>query len=166
MKPFLRNFIASSAVVLGLAACTTPPAPTAAETLTAKSPLVSGVYDIDALPVEATAFGSRRSVFNAPTTTLTNFECHISTIKPGQTVHPPHTHGNEEMLIVKDGTLAVFIKGRTYTAGPGAIIFYASNDLHGASNAGATSATYYVFSWATDKTPATIPPPGGEPKTK
>ena len=162
--PCLKLF-ATGVALLGLAACaTTPqPAPTAADTLTPKIPLASTVIDTNSLPVETMPFGARRSVFNGPTHTLKNFESHITTVNPGQQAHPPHTHGNEEMLLVKDGTLEVTIKGRVYTAGPGAIIFYAPNDLHGTHNAGSTPVTYYVFSWITDQTPATIPPPGGEP---
>jgi XRE family transcriptional regulator, regulator of sulfur utilization len=159
--PVVLLFSAGAALALG--ACAQTPAPTAADTITPKLPLASMVIDTNALPVETTAFGLHRSVFNGPTQTLNNFESHITTVNPGQQAHAPHTHGNEEMLIVKDGTLDVTIKGRTYTAGPGAIIFYESNDLHGTHNSGTVPVTYYVFSWVTDKTPATIPPPGGEP---
>jgi len=158
----LKSF-AATILLLGLGACAQAPAPSAKDTLTTKTPLASTVIDTNSLPIETMAFGQRRSVFNGPTATLQNFESHITTVNPGQQAHPPHTHGNEELLLVRDGTLDVTIKGRVYTAGPGSYIFYAPNDLHGTHNPGTVPVTYYVFSWVTDKTPATIPPPGGEP---
>jgi XRE family transcriptional regulator, regulator of sulfur utilization len=121
--------------------------------------VTSIVIDTNQLPVTKTASGSRRDVFNGPSVTLNTFESHITTINPGQSAHPPHTHGNEEMLIVKEGKLLVTIKGVKYLAPPGSIIFYNSNDLHGTLNVDDKPTTYYVFSWYTDKTPATIPPP-------
>jgi mannose-6-phosphate isomerase-like protein (cupin superfamily) len=165
MKSRPHLFFAATVLLLGLGACAHAPAPTAADTLTTKTPMGSTVIDTNSLPIETTAFGKRVSVFNGPTETLKNFESHITTVNPGQQAHAPHTHGNEEMLIVRDGTLEVTIKGHVYTAGPGTIIFYAPNDLHGTHNSGTVPVTYYVFSWMTDQTPATIPPPGGEPVT-
>jgi quercetin dioxygenase-like cupin family protein len=127
--------------------------------------VTSIVIDTDQLPVTKTASGSRRDVFNGPSVTLNTFESHITTINPGDSAHPPHTHGNEEMLIVKEGKLLVTIKGVKYLAAPGSIIFYNSNDLHGTLNVADVPTTYYVFSWYTDKTPATILPPTAAPAT-
>ncbi len=127
--------------------------------------VTSIVIDTDQLPVTKTASGSRRDVFNGPSVTLNTFESHITTINPGDSAHPPHTHGNEEMLIVKEGKLLVTIKGVKYLATPGSIIFYNSNELHGTLNVADVPTTYYVFSWYTAKTPATIPPPTAAPGT-
>jgi len=123
----------------------------------------SSVIDSSKLRVQSQAYGSRKDVFNGPTTTLDNFESHITTVNPGQASHTPHTHGNEEMLVVKEGAVEVFINGKTQTAPTGTIIFYASNDWHGVRNTGDVPATYYVFNWRTAKTPATIPPPATTP---
>ena len=38
----------------------------------------------------ATKSGERRSVFDAPTPTLSNLECHITTLNPGESPHAPH----------------------------------------------------------------------------
>src|SRR5471032_420613 len=97
----------------------------------AKAKVSSIVIDTDKLPVTKMPYGSRRDVFNGPSDTLNSFESHITTVNPGQAAHAPHTHGNEEMLIVKEGKLQVTIKSTTYLAGPGSIIYYSPNDLHG-----------------------------------
>ena len=50
-------------------------------------------------------------------------------------------------IIVKEGTLESVQKGVVKRAGPGSIIFEASNELHGVRNIGTTPATYFVIKW-------------------
>jgi quercetin dioxygenase-like cupin family protein len=109
--------------------------------------LPSTSVDWDALPPKTTAVGQLRSVFDNPTRTLDKFEVHITTLNPGMASHPPHRHPWEEMLLVKDGDLEVSLNGRKHHAGPGALIFYASNDVHNATNVGTTPSTYYVINF-------------------
>jgi quercetin dioxygenase-like cupin family protein len=113
------------------------PAPTA--------PVKSLVLDWERLPVRPTPSGARRELFDGPTATMHNLEGHVTTLNPGETAHPPHRHFDEELVVVKDGTLEVTINGQALSAGAGSVFFYASNDLHGMRNAGTTSATYYVL---------------------
>ncbi len=110
-----------------------------------KPPLPSGVYDWNALTVQPTKIGARRDVFDASTATLANLECHITTVNPGEAPHAPHRHVDEEMLFIKEGTVEVTINGVAHQAGPGSVVFFASNDLHGLRNVGATPATYFVL---------------------
>ena len=109
--------------------------------------LPSTFVDWDALPPKSTSVGQLRSVFDNPTRTLDKFEVHITTLKPGMASHPPHHHAWEEMLLMKDGEVEVYLNGRKQHAGPGALIFYASNDAHNATNVGTTPATYYVINF-------------------
>ena len=133
------------------AATRTPPAIGAP---TPAGQLGSMVVDWTRLPVQATRTGERREVVNLPTATLANFECHVTTLNPGQAAHAPHHHPDEEIILVKEGQLDVTIKGHTQPAGPGTIVFFGSNDEHGLKNAGATAATYYVVRVVTAATPA------------
>ena len=105
----------------------------------------SCVFNWANLPVETTKTGAHRTVFNAPTPGLGNFECHITTLNPGESPHPPHRHPDEELMIVKEGTLAALQGDQTNIVTTGGIIFEASNELHGLRNVGLTPATYYVF---------------------
>ena len=95
-----------------------------------------------------TKTGERRNVFDAPTPTLANLECHISTLNPGESPHTPHRHADEEVMIVKEGTLAAIQGDRTNTVNAGGIIFEASNELHGLINIGTNRATYFVLKYA------------------
>jgi mannose-6-phosphate isomerase-like protein (cupin superfamily) len=107
--------------------------------------LGSAVFEWNALTAKPTKVGARRDVFDAPTATLAGLECHITTVNPGEAPHTPHRHADEEMLFIKEGTVEVTINGVTHQAGPGAIVFFGSNDLHGLRNTGPTPATYYVL---------------------
>lgn len=124
----------------------------AAETV--KPTVKSTVVDWSKLVVKPTKTGERRELFDGPTATLNNFEGHVTTINPGESPHAPHRHPDEEMIIVKEGTLEVTINGETQRASAGSVFFYASNDLHGMKNVGDTKATYFVFRFVTARTPA------------
>lgn len=119
-------------------------------------PLGSRAFVFDALAVRATPAGQRREVVNQPTPTLRQFQSHITTLNPGLASHAPHQHPLEEMILVKEGTLEVSINGATRRAGPGSVLFYASNDFHAVKNIGDAPATYVVLNFGTAAT-ATAP---------
>jgi quercetin dioxygenase-like cupin family protein len=112
---------------------------------TAKPVMHSSIFNWADLTVVKTKTGERRTVFDNPTLALANLECHISTLNPGEFAHPPHRHPDEELIILKEGTLAAFQVDHTNIVKTGGIIFEASNELHNMQNVGTTPATYYVF---------------------
>jgi quercetin dioxygenase-like cupin family protein len=107
--------------------------------------LKSGVFDWSAIKVIPTPKGARRDFFDSPTITIANFESHATTIRAGEMPHPSHHHADEELVVVKSGTVEFTINGNAQTAGPGSIAFFASNDEHGLKNIGSEDATYYVI---------------------
>lgn len=115
--------------------------------------LASGVYEWREMAVEPTKKGERRSLFDAPTVTATNLECHTTTLRAGLVSHAAHRHADEEIVVVKDGLIEATIEGVSTVAGPGSVFFFASNELHGLRNAGESEATYYVFRIVTSETP-------------
>ncbi len=92
-----------------------------------------------------TKMGESRSVFDAPTPILKEFECHITTLNPGEAPHAPHRHAHEELMIIREGTVAALQGDHTNICTAGDIIFEASNELHGLRNVGTNRATYYVL---------------------
>jgi quercetin dioxygenase-like cupin family protein len=112
-----------------------------------------------------TDVGERRDVVQQPTRTLDELEMHITTLNPHTTSHPPHTHPNEEMVIVKEGTLQAHVNGKEVVVGPGGILFYASMQSHGVKNIGDTPATYFVINWASPGTKTKKIPPTPAPST-
>lgn len=119
----------------------------------APKPMIgSTVFKWEDLPPRTTPNGERRDVAENPTPTLAVFECHITTLNPGKESHLPHRHPQEELILIKEGKLEVYINGALQVAGPGSTLFYASNDEHRVKNVGTTRATYWVINLATTAT--------------
>jgi len=112
------------------------------------------VFDRESVPAKATAVGSVRSFFTMRTPTLDQLEVHETTLNPGKMPHPPHKHPNEEMLVIRQGTVEALVKGEWKRVGVGSVIFNASNQLHGLRNVGSDPAIYTVINFKTAKTPA------------
>ena len=114
----------------------------------------SSVYDWNTMTAKKSAIGEARQVMKGPTKTLDELEVHITTLNPGERSHPPHKHPNEEMIMIKEGTVETLSKGEWKRVGPGSVILNGSNDVHDLRNVGPSPATYFVMNWHTDKTPA------------
>lgn len=107
----------------------------------------SAIFDWNDIPVEHEEVRSVRRFFAAPTATLDELALHVSTLKPGDTSHAPHKHVNEELVIIKEGTVEALVNGELKRVGPGSVIFNASNEMHGIRNVGTGPATYHVVNW-------------------
>jgi XRE family transcriptional regulator, regulator of sulfur utilization len=107
----------------------------------------SRVFDWTSVAATKNAVGEVRQFLRAPTATLDELEIHVTTLNPGQTSHAPHQHPNEELIIVREGTVETLSLGTWTRVGPGSIIFNGSNELHGIRNVGAGPATYHVVNW-------------------
>jgi quercetin dioxygenase-like cupin family protein len=123
------------AATLGVAAAAQP------------SKLPSTSWDWSAMTARDVAYGSVRSIVRAPTSTLAEIEMHVTTLNAGQTSHAPHQHPNEELIIIKEGTVEALVHGEWKKLGVGSVIFQASNELHGIKNIGTGPATYHVINW-------------------
>jgi len=123
-------------------------------TLGGQTPILhSTVFNWNSLVEKPTPQGSIRSVFRGPTATLNQLEMHVTTLNPGQASHPPHKHPSEEVIIIREGAVETLSGGKWIKAGPGSILFEASNEVHTTKNTGTVPATYTVISFETDKTP-------------
>jgi len=109
--------------------------------------MTCGVFNWDSIPVKETKTGSSRQFFRGPTATLDELECHVTTVNPGQASHAGHSHPEEELIIVKEGILESNQNGEVKRAGPGSIVFEASNQWHALRNGGSTPVTYFVIKW-------------------
>jgi quercetin dioxygenase-like cupin family protein len=110
-----------------------------------------------------TEVGELRSVVRQPTRTLDELEMHITTLDPHTASHKPHIHRNEEMVIVREGTLQAHVNGKEIVVPAGGVLFFASMQPHAVQNIGDTPATYYVINWASpgSKTRQIPKPPTG-----
>ena len=115
--------------------------------------LTSTIFEWEKMQVTPAANGVRRAVFDAPTTTLDKVHCHITTLNPGASSGAPRRHLQEEVIVIKEGTVEATVDGRTQTAGPGSVIFFAANAVTCLRNVGDGPATYTVIYYFTPLTP-------------
>ena len=107
----------------------------------------STIFDWNDMKPQPTKVGAVRRLCQVATATLDELEMHITTLNPGETSHPPHKHPDEELLIVKEGTVESLVNGEQRRVGAGSVIFQASNQMHGIRNVGDGPATYHVIRW-------------------
>ncbi len=121
--------------------------PSAAQEKPIPQMMTSSVFNWEKMVAKPSKAGATRQVFQNPTPTLDELECHITTLNPGASPHEPHKHVDEELILVKEGTVESLVNGERRKAGPGSVIFQSSNQLHAIRNIGDTPATYFVVKW-------------------
>lgn len=134
-------------IVAAMTASLTLAVVAAARVSAAPDVMGSTVFDWNNLAATPNKTGAVRRVVQRPTATLDELEIHITTLNPGETPHAPHQHPDEELLIVKEGTVESLNNGELKRLGPGSIIFQAANQLHAIKNVGTVPATYHVIKW-------------------
>ena len=107
-------------------------------------------YRYNELKTAGTDRNVRRSLFTAKTHTGFKMESHMSDLAPGESNHPPHQHLREEMMLVREGTMQLTIKGVPYKLGPGDVGLIGSNEIHNATNVGNTIAKYFIVNIGRD----------------
>jgi quercetin dioxygenase-like cupin family protein len=99
--------------------------------------------EIEAKPKKGRAW----QVFQDKTATLDELELHVTTLEVGGTPHPAHKHPDEEIVIIKTGTVEAMVNGQAKRLGPGSVIFQAANQMHSLRNVGDVPAVYHVIKW-------------------
>jgi mannose-6-phosphate isomerase-like protein (cupin superfamily) len=69
-------------------------------------------------------------------------------LNPGQTPHPPHTHVEEEVMVIEKGTGEIVCDGKTTKIGPGSVMYTTPNAPHGIVNTGREPIVFYYIKWA------------------
>jgi quercetin dioxygenase-like cupin family protein len=143
MKKFLLS-LALPTLCLPVVAETAAPASSA--------PLASGVFNVSQLTATPTPVGVRREAFDARTTTVDKTHCHITTLNAGASSGTPRKHLQEEIIIIKEGSIEANWDGQSRVAHAGDVIFFAANAVTHLRNVGTTPATYYVIYYVTPLT--------------
>jgi (S)-ureidoglycine aminohydrolase len=94
--------------------------------------------------------GGTRQFFTRPTAMGKRLDLHSTLLDPSQSSHEPHHHRAEEMIIVLDADVEMYLgpaekDGRTKKATSGDIIYLVSNEYHAISNIGTKPALYFAF---------------------
>jgi mannose-6-phosphate isomerase-like protein (cupin superfamily) len=112
---------------------------------TTKPALAAHVYSWSDLPVKMNGENRARAIFDGLTHSGFPVELHATELAPGGVPHGVHRHVNEEIVILREGTLEVTIGGERTLAGPGSVVYVSSGVEHGLRNAGSGRAHYYVM---------------------
>jgi len=93
-------------------------------------------------------------IFHGSTNNLKYFGCYVSVLEPGSQPHEPHSHEDEELLVVLCGS-ADIIFSKNSKDGPlkreriqkGQCVYYSSFHNHTIYNPGTAPVTYLIFKW-------------------
>lgn len=107
----------------------------------------SVAIDYQEMDYQETAKGGRRAIMRRPTGTLEELEMHITTLNEGHKSHDPHTHVDEEIIVILKGEVEELINGIPFHQTTGSVIFLSSMDPHGIRNAGKGQCEYYAIRW-------------------
>ena len=69
-------------------------------------------------------------------------------LKAGMSPHPPHTHPEEEFMVITEGTGDITVDGRVTKVGPGTMMYCAANKSHGIVNTGKSPLLFYFYKWS------------------
>ena len=115
---------------------------------TTNAKLSDGVIGLDDLQSTDPVLGCRVFThYNGPTDQLSGLCAGMCVLEPGSTPHPPHTHPEEEFMIVASGTGEIECDGKTTQVGPGAMMYCAGMVVHGITNTGKVPMIFYWSKW-------------------
>ena len=91
--------------------------------------------------------GGVRQFFDRPTAMLNRFDIHVTQLNVGFKSHEPHTHVNEEIILMLDGNGEMQIGTDHQKANPGDVVLLGSNILHNITNVGNIPCLYFAIQW-------------------
>jgi (S)-ureidoglycine aminohydrolase len=91
--------------------------------------------------------GGTRQFFDRQTVMLNRFDIHVTQLNEGLKSHDPHTHTNEEIILMLDGNAEMQIGTDHQKANPGDVVFLNSMVLHNLTNVGKTPCLYFAIQW-------------------
>lgn len=126
-----------------------PPPPPVAAT----EPLLGAFARSIAVPLErdpASGFRPHHQ-FRAATSNVQLLGCHVSTLDPGTSPHPPHTHDEEEILVVLSGAAEITYDDvgsrHIHRVGPGDVSYYPAGRAHTLRGLGSAPVEYLMLKW-------------------
>ncbi len=89
-------------------------------------------------------------LFAGTTSDGRNLSCHASVLATGACPHPPHSHREEEMLILLSGRVELLLPshpGQAVILEPGQLVYYPAGFPHSLRTVGRRPANYLMFKW-------------------
>lgn len=107
----------------------------------------SFMLDWNDLKTKNTGKGYRRDFFNRATSQLAQFEMHTTALNADSVSHAPHTHVQEEIILILRGNVTMHIDGKLVPATAGDLVFLSSGIPHALLNTGKEQCEYFAFQW-------------------
>ena len=90
--------------------------------------------------------------FSGSTANVSSLSCHASVLLQGHSPHPPHTHAEEEVLLVLGGEVElVFSETERNHLRAGELVYYPVDFAHTLQTVSAEPATYVMFKWSGER---------------
>jgi len=93
-------------------------------------------------------------LYRGSTPVLPVLSCHASILEPGSMPHPPHSHFDEEILIILDGEAEIIIASSEDDPAPrlekmraGDLVYYPSYQFHTIRCSGNAPVSYFMYRW-------------------
>jgi quercetin dioxygenase-like cupin family protein len=129
-----------------------PPSPS----ISKRMPMLSTCIRSIELPLRERPGGGWQphGMFKGITSSIDDMRCHAAVLSPGHSPHPPHSHPEEELLIVLDGEAELLIADEPSYEGArvkrvrrGDFAYYPAFQHHTIRNSGSSPVTYLMFKW-------------------
>jgi mannose-6-phosphate isomerase-like protein (cupin superfamily) len=114
--------------------------------------VVSGTINLDQVAMgsfsdKGELVGKNGVYVSGDTPGSTKFVTGRFVLEPGKSPHAPHTHPEEEVMIIESGHGEIVCDGKTTKIGPGSVMYTTPNVSHGINNTGAEPIVFYYVKW-------------------
>ncbi len=134
---------------MSLTACITAPRPTSVADNINQLPqkLRTEVISEQNAKTAQESWGQFLSYYEGRSDHIQDILTGVAIINPGEEIHPPHKHPEEEFLMVIEGQGTWSIEGVESPARTGDILFAVPGELHGIKNTGDKPLKFVVFKY-------------------
>ena len=108
-------------------------------------------FELAAFTDKGEAVGKNGVYIAGDTPASTKFVTGRFMLLPGKSPHAPHTHAEEEVMIIESGHGEIFCDGKTTKIGPGSVMYTTPNAPHGITNTGSEPIVFYYVKWESRK---------------
>jgi mannose-6-phosphate isomerase-like protein (cupin superfamily) len=116
----------------------------------------SGTINLDQVEMRSftdkgEAVGKNGVYLAGDTPASTKFVTGRFVLEAGKSPHAPHTHAEEEVMIIESGHGEILCDGKTTKIGPGSVMYTTPNVSHGITNTGTEPIVFYYVKWESRK---------------
>lgn len=114
----------------------------------AAGPIDSGLLRWQEVKVAASGqWGEFRSYFTGESAGTKDLLTGAALVKPGEEIHPPHKHQEEEFMYLAKGSGTWHLDGKEFPAKEGDVLYCKPFSVHGLKNTGTEPLTFFVVKW-------------------